>query len=630
MKKNTRRKLIQISFLILIGLISLQGTIDIEAINLGFITKLSFTSVSPIGGLESFISTAKNGFAFNEFNNSGTIFIIAVLLLGVLFGPILCGFICPLGTIQEIVGGMGKKIFKNRYNNFIPEQMHLKLKYLRYVVMFFVTVVALTSIRFVFADLDPYYGLFNFWKKGVAVTSVVMLTIVLLSALFIERPWCKYLCPYGAFLGVFNKIRVFKLKRDSNTCIGCKKCDKVCPMKIDISSKEVIDDLGCIACLECTSDNACPVDNTLKLGMSSNKVVALVLFVFVIAGGVLYAVDYMGEDVVVDKSTVTIAHEDVKEDETAGVVIKKIIVDDTGASENKEHGEENNEASHEEDHEAIPVAALDNIKGSTRLQNLIDLGVDKADLYVAFEIDAALDPEIIKVKDLMDKYTVDGVKLVTNGSIKFFMSEYTGMPIEEVHGDLPKSAYDILNARVNKQPEESSAVEVEVGESESNIAAVIIKEEDTIVPPKAEVETPDEPKVVIEEVVVEAIEEIEVAEVAEIEETAVEVVEEIKAIPKTEEVVNTSIYNDGIYEGTGRGYRKGLLVQVTISEGIISGIKVLKENEDEMFYMNTFELMTAGILEYQTTVGVDGISGATYTAIGFTRAVDSALEKAIK
>ena len=114
-----------------------------------------------------------------------------------------------------------------------------------------------------FADIDPYFALFNFWSGEVTLTAIIILVVVLGLSLFVERPFCKYACPYGAVLGVFNLFRIFKIKRQTSTCIDCKRCDRDCPMNIVVSEGGVVRDHQCISCMKCTSEQACPVENTV-------------------------------------------------------------------------------------------------------------------------------------------------------------------------------------------------------------------------------------------------------------------------------------------------------------------------------------------------------------------------------
>ena len=85
------------------------------------------------------------------------------------------------------------------------------------------------------------------------------------ASLFVDRPFCKYACPYGAVLGVFNLFRIFKIKRNAPTCIDCKACDRACPMNIPVSTSGVVRDHQCISCMVCTSEKACPIANTVAL-----------------------------------------------------------------------------------------------------------------------------------------------------------------------------------------------------------------------------------------------------------------------------------------------------------------------------------------------------------------------------
>ncbi|MDX1359266.1 MAG: 4Fe-4S binding protein, partial [Clostridia bacterium] len=148
----------------------------------------------------------------------------------------------------------GKKVFKKRYNTFVPQKLHNVLKYLRYVVLIITVYLTFSAARLIFADVDPYYAMYHFFTDEVTIGSLIVLGTVLISSLFIERPWCKYACPYGAVLGLVGKISIFKIKRKAETCNNCTLCDRKCPMNIEISKKKTIGDTHCIRCMDCVED----------------------------------------------------------------------------------------------------------------------------------------------------------------------------------------------------------------------------------------------------------------------------------------------------------------------------------------------------------------------------------------
>ena len=188
-----------------------------------------------------------------------------VFLISVLLGPVFCGWVCPLGTFQEWIGKLGKKVFKKRYNHFVPVRLDGYMRYFRILVMLWVIYVTAKTGLLVFTNVDPYYALFNFWTGEVAIQALVILALTTVGSLFVERPWCKYLCPYGALLGFTNKFKLFKLYRNENTCISCDKCSKSCPMNIEVANLKKVTDLQCISCFECTSENTCPIPETVEI-----------------------------------------------------------------------------------------------------------------------------------------------------------------------------------------------------------------------------------------------------------------------------------------------------------------------------------------------------------------------------
>jgi polyferredoxin len=123
----------------------------------------------------------------------------------------------------------------------------------------------------IFQNADPYYALFSFWTGEVTPVALGILALTLGLSLFVERPWCKYACPYGAVLGLTNLFRVFKIRRVGATCRNDGACDIKCPMNIPVSEKQVIRDHQCITCMECTSEACCPVKETVILSAGAVK-----------------------------------------------------------------------------------------------------------------------------------------------------------------------------------------------------------------------------------------------------------------------------------------------------------------------------------------------------------------------
>jgi polyferredoxin len=185
--------------------------------------------------------------------------------LALLVGPAFCGWVCPLGSFQEWIGKLGKKINRKKFNQFVPARIDKWMRYLRYAVLIWVLYITAVSAQLVFADYDPYYALFQFWTGEVALSALIILGVVIVLGLFIERPFCKYACPYGAVLGIFNLFRIFKIRRNINTCINCKACDRACPMNIEVSNGKTVRNHQCISCLKCTSEYSCPVSDTVEM-----------------------------------------------------------------------------------------------------------------------------------------------------------------------------------------------------------------------------------------------------------------------------------------------------------------------------------------------------------------------------
>lgn len=259
------RKLVQWFFFLLIALISINHTLVANGGGIPFLSSASLHAVCPFGGVETLYTFVVSGLYVKKIHSAALALAGIVMLLSVFFGPVFCGWVCPLGTVQEWVGKLGRKLFRRRYNHFVPARLDRYLRYLRYGVLLWVLYVTATSGVLIFEAYDPYYALFNFWSTEVAWSALLILSLTLLGSIFVERPWCKYACPYGAVLGMTNLFRVFSIKRSTTTCKADGACSIMCPMNIEVDSKTTVRDHQCISCMECTSEAICPVAGTVLL-----------------------------------------------------------------------------------------------------------------------------------------------------------------------------------------------------------------------------------------------------------------------------------------------------------------------------------------------------------------------------
>lgn len=272
MKTERWRRPVQIVFFILIALIAVNHTLVENGKSIPLVPGASLHAVCPFGGVVTVYKLITEGSFTQKIHESSLVLGIAVLAAAILIGPAFCGWICPFGTVQEFAAKLGRRLLGKRYGKIIPKKLDSLLRYLRYAVLIMVVIMTAVSGKILFSNVDPYYALFQFWTGEVAIAAFVVLGVVMALSLIVERPFCRYACPYGAFLGLTNYFRIMPIRRNSSSCISCAKCDRACPMGITVSDKTTIRDTACISCLKCSSDAACPVADTVDIRIRPYKV----------------------------------------------------------------------------------------------------------------------------------------------------------------------------------------------------------------------------------------------------------------------------------------------------------------------------------------------------------------------
>ena len=181
-------------------------------------------------------------------------FMGSIILAGLFF----CGWICPFGSAQEWLRYFGKRVFGISLT--IPKRFDRYLLFSRYVLLLLggVLVVAALDSRKTF--------MVSLAGTVAEVTALSILGVLLVLSIFVDRPYCRYLCKFGAMAGLFSIFRVFGIQRNVNACVNCGKCDEACMMGVEVSRANTVRDPNCINCGKCLS--ACAVPDALRVGFA--------------------------------------------------------------------------------------------------------------------------------------------------------------------------------------------------------------------------------------------------------------------------------------------------------------------------------------------------------------------------
>jgi len=197
--------------------------------------------------------------------------LVALFFLTAVFGNFYCGWVCPFGTLQEFLGKVGSIIVKKKIR---PSAALAKyLKYSKYLIYFIIVLNGFLGFAGAFGDTASFNGNFSFMSitgmlassavlSAVSSLALVYLLLYLVAALFVERPFCNYFCPDSIKYNLTSFLRLVSVRRDEAKCVHCKKCDKCCPMQIDISTAVKLRSANCINCMLCIA--ACPVNGALQ------------------------------------------------------------------------------------------------------------------------------------------------------------------------------------------------------------------------------------------------------------------------------------------------------------------------------------------------------------------------------
>ncbi len=229
----------------------------------------------PIAGLMSLKVVLLTG-RVPALHPAGLFLLIAFLAVSFGFRKAFCSWLCPVGTVSEWLWQAGRRMW--RRNLTPPAWLDVALRSLKYLLLaFFVWAIADMSADAIEEFLRSPYGLIadvkmlDFFRDLGPVGLSVLLALAGLS-LVIKNVWCRYLCPYGALLGLVALPGPTHIHRRSEACIDCGRCATACPSLLKVDRLVDVRSAECTGCLECVA--ACPAAGALDLEIGHRWVVS--------------------------------------------------------------------------------------------------------------------------------------------------------------------------------------------------------------------------------------------------------------------------------------------------------------------------------------------------------------------
>lgn len=493
---------------------------------------LFITIFSSIGEIISSIA----GGSFVLLDNLGRlVLILGVFLITLVWGRFFCGFICSFGAMQDLLNSIGKLIpFKIK----VPEKADKWLKLLKYAVLAFVavgvwgfsvtgdTVWSPWTVFGIYSSLSGWSSLKYFLTLGGA-----LLLLIIIGSLFIERFFCRYLCPLGALFSLVARFRIYSLNRKPEKCGNCKLCTSKCSMGIPLYKYDEVRSGECINCMKCTS--VCPNENISAETLPAiSGTVAATAVAGLYYAGVLTSVPDSAEESKVQVQNTT-------EAETNGIYTD-------GTYKGSGNG----------------------FRGKTEVTVTVESGV---------------------ITDItVDSYKDDNEFFQkAKSSIISAIIKSQSTDVDAVSG-ATFSSNGIIEAVKNALGEEISAVTEQVTEQSKK--------------PKKQSETTTEA----------------------FESTTETTTESVTSDNNNTAADTAGQFADGVYTGTGNGFRGATNVTVTVENGEITDITVNSYSDDDQFFSRAESGVISSIIKSQST-DVDAVSGATFSSNGIKEAVADAL-----
>lgn len=266
----------------------------------------------PVGGLEALTTYGVRGSLPCSMSSLQIVLGLALAAGVVLLSKLFCAYLCPIGTVQDLLIKLRKRLKIKALDIKIGSFADKALRLVKYLLVFWIFYMTATASELFCKNLDPYYAVATGFKGEITLwMSIVTVTLLILGGFFVKMFWCKYLCPLGAIsnslkfwawmLGigllwfVFGKVglqvpwtvllgvlclagylleilnghpkwQLLHVMKDDAICSGCGQCNRACPYSIDIvNCGDKVTSVDCTLCCECVAACNC---KALEIGVN--------------------------------------------------------------------------------------------------------------------------------------------------------------------------------------------------------------------------------------------------------------------------------------------------------------------------------------------------------------------------
>jgi polyferredoxin len=221
----------------------------------------------PIDGMMALRHLLQTG-VVDTVHPAGLAIFIGICLMSAVVAKSFCSHVCPIGLLSELLGRVGVRLVGRTLAP--PAWLDVPLRGVKFLLLgFFVWAVWFAMDRQAVAAFlaSPYARIVDakmwlFFAPPSRLT-VAVLGVLVVGSVFMRDLWCRYLCPYGALLGLLGRLSPFKVTRDPDLCTGCEGCRRACPARLPVHRMGRVESVECTSCQDCVM--ACPMQDCLAV-----------------------------------------------------------------------------------------------------------------------------------------------------------------------------------------------------------------------------------------------------------------------------------------------------------------------------------------------------------------------------